>query len=58
MRRVQHKSHPTYSSISLVKWLPALGPTSFPQKELSIVKMFGNLSSLKVATLAVASLDF
>jgi hypothetical protein len=41
-----------------VKWLPAFGPMSLPQNELSIVKMFGNFSSLKVATRAVASLLF
>lgn len=58
IKRVQHRSQPTCSSISQVKWFPALGPMSFPQNELSIVKIFGNLSSLKVATRAVASFDF
>ena len=41
-----------------MKCIPAFGPISFPQKELSIVKIFGNFSSLNVATQAVASLDF
>lgn len=58
MSKVQHKSHPTHSSCSQVKWFPAFGPMSLPQKELSIVKMFANLSSLNVATQAVASFDF
>lgn len=54
----QHRSLPTCSKCSQVKCIPAFGPMSFPQNELSIVKIFGNFSSLKVATLAVASLDF